>query len=71
MTLIGYVLVQPWTRAVLLTDGTWGDAPDYDDRVELFTCRVKAERRARTCWQQVAVCPWELESAQSYSVVSE
>ncbi len=61
--MIAYVIRMPWTSHVLLDDGTWGDDETYQERAEVFSCRVKAQRRAakdlNTGWT-VAVCPWEM-----------
>ena len=61
--MIVYVVAQPWTNEVLLLDGTWGDYIFYEDRIEVFTCRVSANRRAAKV--DGTVLPWETPEIES------
>jgi hypothetical protein len=44
---IAYVITQPWTEEVLLTDGTWGNYEQYWEKAWTSTSLVMANRRAR------------------------
>ena len=55
--MIAYVIRQLWTVEVLLLDGTWGNYEQYEDRIEVFTCQVSANRRAVKVGG--LVLPWE------------
>jgi hypothetical protein len=60
---LAYVVAQPWSREVLLADGSWGDSETYEPQIELFSCLVAAQRRAARYLNlglEAAVCPWEL-----------
>jgi len=62
--MIAFVIMQPWTREVLLVDGTWGDVEIYEAQMEVCGCRVTAHRKAAKFLSngiEVAVFPCELD----------